>query len=125
MPLADVTWACPASYDAIESVACGRCLGACALFAGSCGDFLVFVGGGLFDSSTCYYDATSRALVALDHCTDYNAYCGNTAFCFSAGVPVGACGRPAIQPRLQPYVCANGGPFDGAVPDAPGDASGG
>jgi hypothetical protein len=115
-PLADVAANCPPSYDAIASFACGHCPG-CSLSAGSCGEFLIFFGRFGFDTSLCYYDATSRALVALVHSTDYNAYCGGSAYVYSAGVPVGACERPFFNPGLPPYVCANGGPFDGDVPD--------
>lgn len=124
-PLAEVATVCPATYDDIESFACGRCPGTCSLFAGSCGDFLIFAERFTFDTSLCYYDATSRALVSLVHSTDVNIYCGGSAYYYSAGVSVGACERPFFNPGVPPYVCSNGGPFDGAVPDLSPDSSGG
>jgi hypothetical protein len=77
-----------------------------------------------FDTSLCYYDATTRQLVALVHSTDYPGYCGGTAYVYSAGVSVGACERPFFNPGLPPYVCPDGGAFDGAVPDLSSDSSG-
>lgn len=124
-PLADVATVCPATYDAIEAFACGRCSGTCSLFAGSCGNFLIFAERFTFDTSLCYYDATTRALVSLVHSTDVNIYCGGSAYYYSAGVSVGACERPFFNPGVPPYVCSNGGPFDGAVPDRSSDSSGG
>jgi hypothetical protein len=111
MPLADASSVCPASYDDIGKDGCGPCaqFGDCPAAVGACGGYLIFTLGGFFTSEVCFYDSTTRALVSLRNCTDYPAYCDQTARCYTAGASVGACADSATGWGLRSYGCGDAG----------------
>ena len=116
-PLAEVTSACPATYDLIGDRACAAFSYDGGTSTSSCGSFLIFALRGPFDTFVCYYDATSRALVAVSQCTDYSAYCGGADYCYWAGVPVGACELSNLTlTGLRSSICADAGSTDGHSP---------
>jgi len=77
---------CKAAYDDLASKGCefeGE-------WTGSCGGYLIFA---VFDQLawfTCYYDASTRRLVATRYCIDVDIYCGG-AYCVWQGPEVGGC----------------------------------
>jgi hypothetical protein len=101
---------CPPSYEAIGDRDCAACRAhtfACPKTA-MCGSFAVYTLNGGYGGTTCYYDATTRALVADITTTDTNAFCDGESFKVGAGVSVGACENPGATSTLEPYCPAGG-----------------
>ena len=94
---------CPATYDAIGESVCTDCrdgTGPCPEVA-TCGSFLVVETGG-YAGGSCYYDVTTRKLVASHGYSDIKSFCDGSSFTFTSGVSVGNCGSiPASE--LAPY----------------------
>ena len=69
-----------------------------------CQDLIALMDGTGFVSSTCYYDATSHALVGAEHGSDYPAYCGQTSFAIEAGRTDSMCreNAPTVQRSCAP-----------------------
>jgi hypothetical protein len=69
---------------------------------GTCGTYLVFAVLDELSMFRCFYDASTRGLVAEHSCTDTNQFCDARAFCTWQGPDIGACyaQRPDSLPTL-------------------------
>ena len=95
---------CPATYEAIGESVCTDCRAGTAPCpeVATCGSFLVFETGGGYGGGSCYYDVTTRTLVASHGYSDIKSFCEGSSFTFTSGVSVGNCGSiPASE--LAPY----------------------
>jgi hypothetical protein len=96
---------CPPMFDGSEAnlPACDS-RGSLAQSVWRCQDLIALMDSTGFFASTCYYDATSHALVGAEHGSDTTSYCGQTSFSIEAGRTNPMCreNAPTLQRSCAP-----------------------
>jgi hypothetical protein len=118
--LANIGAGCPRTFDgsAANLPACLSAGPAAQQTVWRCQDLIVFMDSDGHVASTCYYDATSHALVGAEKGSDAGSYCGQTSLTIEAGRTNSMCreNAPTLQRPCRPPDGGNDG--SGPAPDA-------